>query len=102
MTRSDALSLLTQVSGMATLAVTAGVGEQIDAIAPGWGKKVLATLGIVSFGAGIIVRFLTNPTPTNTVQVFDRTSGSVVEMKTVAAPAPTPAPPPIYTPTKGA
>ena len=98
MNRSDLIAICSQLSGLAVLAVSVGLGDQIDAIAPGWGKKTVALLGVVSFGAGVVVRILTNPTPTNTVQVYDRTTGSTVELKTVAPPSGAPAPPPTYSP----
>jgi len=97
LSRSDILAISTQLSGLAVLAASLGLGDQIDAIAPGWGKKVVALVGIISFGAGVVVRVLSNPTPTNTIQVYDRTTGSTVSMKTVAAPSGEPAPPPTYT-----
>ena len=44
-----------------------------------------------------LVRTIANPTATNTAQVFDRTTQSLVEIKTVATPSAVPAPPPTYT-----
>lgn len=98
MNRTDIIAICTQLSGLSVLAVSLGLGDQVDAIAPGWGKKTLAICGMLSFAAGVVVRILTNPTATHTVQVFDRTTGATVEMKSVAPPSTTPAPPPTYAP----
>lgn len=84
LSRSDVVSLATQIGGGCALAVSAGLGPAIDAIAPGWGQRTLAILGLVSIIAGIIVRTMTNPTPTNTAVVFDHSTGSAVSIKTVA------------------
>ena len=59
-----------------------------------------AAMGAIISVAGF-VRVIANPTATNTVQVFDRTTGSTVEMKSVAAPSTAPAPPPTYAVPKG-
>jgi hypothetical protein len=54
-----------------------------------------AGMGAIISVAGI-VRIIANPTATNTVQVFDRTTGSTVDLKTVAAPSAVPATAPTY------
>ena len=54
-----------------------------------------AAVALVSVAG--IVRILANPTPTYSSQVFDRTTGSTVEVKTVTPPSSEPAPPPKYT-----
>lgn len=74
----------------------AGVTAFMAVVDPKHAIFYAAGMGAIISVAGI-VRTIANPTPTNTVQVFDRTTGSTVEMKSVAPPSPEPAPPPTYT-----
>lgn len=78
----DLVSILTVVSGLAVYGVSLGLGDQIDTIAPGWGKKTMAFLGLASFGATIILRIIRNPTPTETTTLPTASGGTVV-LKTV-------------------
>lgn len=59
----DLISFLSQLTGISAGAVAIGLGDAIDTLAPGWGKKTLAVLAIVSFGAGQLLRILRNPSP---------------------------------------
>jgi hypothetical protein len=56
-----------------------------------------AAMGMVISIAGLVNK-IANPTPTNTVQVFDRNTGTTVDMKTVDAPSGPLASPPVYAP----
>lgn len=91
MSRADAYNIATYVTGGGLAGLTA-LASVVD---PKHAVIYAAGMGAVLSIAGI-VRIILNPTPTNTIQVFDRNTGSTVEMKTVAAPAAEPAPPPIY------
>jgi hypothetical protein len=61
--RGDLVALLTQVGGISTMALSFGLSAQIDALAPGWGVKTLAVIGILSFAAGQLARIIGAPTP---------------------------------------
>ena len=54
------------------------------------------SLALLVVSVAGLIRTIANPTPTNSIQVFDRNTGSTVEMKTVAAPATEPASAPVY------
>lgn len=98
MNRTDLLSILIPVSGLVVYASSLGLADQIDAIAPGWGKKTLALISLVSIVAGIIVRVLQNPTPTNTITVTDEATGRSTTVATVNPPGTITAPTPASTP----
>jgi hypothetical protein len=95
LSRLDWLAVVSYVAG-GGLAVTAAA---LATVMPHYQTQILAISAIAIGVAGMLARLFGNPTPTNTVQVFDRTTGSTVEMKTVDPPSATPAPPPTYTTT---
>jgi hypothetical protein len=93
---------LSRLDWVAAASYIAGGGLAATAVAiatfaPHYQVQVLAGSAILVGVAGLIVRLVGNPTPTNSAQVFDRTTGSMVEVKTVATPSATPALPPTYT-----
>ena len=63
MTRNDIVALASTIAGVCALASAAGFQQSIDALAPGWGVKVVAVLGILGLVAGQITRTLSNPSP---------------------------------------
>jgi hypothetical protein len=87
----DLLALSTYVAGGGL----AGVFACLDIFFPAH-QGQFNGLAIALVAVAGVVRILANPTPTNTVQVFDRTTGSTVALKTVAAPSTTPAVAPTY------
>ncbi len=74
----------------------AGVFGFWAALNPQHSTQILAG-GVALISIAGAVRVVLNPTPTYTAQVFDRSTGSMVEVKTVAQPSAEPAPPPTYT-----
>jgi Protein of unknown function (DUF2964) len=78
----------------------AGAALGLGQLFPAHASQINSVALIVVAIAGL-VRTITNPTPTNTVQVFDRATSSMVDIKTVAAPSAQPAPPPTYAVPKG-
>ena len=92
MGRGDIYNIATYAAGGGLAGITA-LAAVVD---PNHAVLYAAGMGAVISIAGI-VRIILNPTPTNTIKVFDRTTGSTVEMKSVAAPTNEPAPPPTYT-----
>jgi hypothetical protein len=88
MTRNDIISLCSTIVGICALASAAGFQQSIDSIAPGWGTKVVAVLGLAGLVAGQIVRTLSNPSPpSGMVSVVTPSTNSAV------LPNPTPSPP---------
>ena len=63
LTATDVVSILSALAGLVGTGLLATFGTAIDAIAPGWGTKVVALLTAVSYAAAIILRVLTNPSP---------------------------------------
>lgn len=92
MNRVDLVSGLSFVAGGGLAAAAVGVST----LAPHYQTQILAVSAIVIGVAGLLTRVFGNPTPTNTIQVFDRNTGSTVEMKTVATPSKEPAAAPTY------
>lgn len=84
------------IAGFVTTGGLAGVAIGLGQLYPAHTSTINSVALIVVALAGL-VRTIANPTATNSVQVFDRTTGSTVEMKTVAAPSGAPAAPPTYT-----
>jgi len=62
-TRNDLIALLSTIAGVCGLAASAGFSSSIDAVAPGWGTKTVAVLGIVGLVVGQLLRTLGNPSP---------------------------------------
>jgi hypothetical protein len=75
----------------------AATAVAISSFAPKYTVQILNISAILIGISGLLVRLKSTPTATNTVQVFDRNTGSVVEMKTVKPPSDIPAPAPTYT-----
>jgi hypothetical protein len=73
----------------------AGVTALAAVIDPKHAVLYAAGMGAVISVAGF-VRTWANPTATNTVQVFDRNTGSTVDIKTTSTPSPEPAAAPVY------
>jgi hypothetical protein len=63
MTRADIIALLSSIAAAASIAASLGLGDSIDALAPGYGKKVLAVITLVSVIAATLSRVLSNPSP---------------------------------------
>lgn len=90
---------VTRISGYIAGGGLLGVAGVISIFFPKYSAAANAILGPGGFLIAIagLIGAVKNPTPTNTVQVFDRTTGSTVDIKTVAAPTGEPTPPPTYT-----
>jgi hypothetical protein len=65
MHRTDALAILGNVAALCGAFAVAGVGDTIDTLAPGWGKKAVAVFSLTSLVAGNITRILANPKETS-------------------------------------
>lgn len=62
MKRIDIFALGSMVAGLGGSSALSGFGDAIDALAPGWGKKVVAVVSIAAFGAGLVIRTQTSNT----------------------------------------
>jgi hypothetical protein len=91
LSRSDLGAAATYIAGGGL----AGLALGLDHFFPGYSSQINSASLIVVAIAGL-VRTVTNPTPTNIVQVYDRNTGSTVTMKTVDPPTDIPASPPVY------
>ncbi|MGB8265189.1 MAG: hypothetical protein WCE44_02585 [Candidatus Velthaea sp.] len=63
MTRSDLIALLSSIAAAASISASLGLGDSIDALAPGYGKKVLAVITLISVVAMVLSRLISNPSP---------------------------------------
>lgn len=61
--KRDVLAILSSITAGASVAVTMGLGDTVDALAPGYGKRVLAVITLVSIIAMTLSRVLSNPSP---------------------------------------
>ena len=87
---------ITAIAAFVATGGLAGAALGLGQLFPSHAGQINSCALIVVAIAGLI-RTITNPTATNTAQVFDRTTQSMVEIKTVAPPSAVPAPPPTYT-----
>jgi hypothetical protein len=58
----DVFSVLSMISGLAGTGALSTFGDSIDALAPGYGRKAVALVSILSFGAGLVLRTHTSNT----------------------------------------
>lgn len=61
--RADLIAVLSAIAAGASIALSLDLGPTIDALAPGYGKQVLAAITLVSIIAATLSRVLTNPSP---------------------------------------
>jgi hypothetical protein len=52
----DLLAIAGMVAGLGGSSMLAAFGDSVDALAPGYGKKAVAVVSILSFAAGLILR----------------------------------------------
>lgn len=64
MHRSDVLAICGNVAALCGAFAVAGVGDTIDALAPGWGKKAVAVFSLAALVASNLTRILANPKET--------------------------------------
>lgn len=68
---SDATAIALALAGLAGSGLIAPLGDSIDAFAPGHGKAVVGFVNTLCIVSAVIVRILTNKTPTTTALVKD-------------------------------
>jgi hypothetical protein len=54
--RLDVIAIVSMIAGLGGSTTLPALGLSVDALAPGWGKKVVAVLSIAAFAAGLILR----------------------------------------------
>jgi hypothetical protein len=89
MTRNDVIALLSTIAGVCGLASAAGFSASIDAVAPGWGVKTVAVLGIVGLVVGQVLRTLSNPSPPPGTASVVTASNNATPVQTANANVPT-------------
>jgi hypothetical protein len=52
----DVLTVAAMIAGISGTGMISAFGDWVDVLAPGWGKKAVAVISILSFGCGLIVR----------------------------------------------
>jgi hypothetical protein len=90
-TKPDIPSTVAYVTGGGV----AGIFACLDIFFPAHSSQING-FAIALVAAAGLYKSMWNPTPTNTAQVYDRTSGTLVDIKTVAPAEGPPAPPPVY------
>ena len=60
---SDITTIVFAIAGVAGSGLIGPLGDALDNIDPGYGKKIIGILTAISYAAAIIVRVLYNPTP---------------------------------------
>jgi hypothetical protein len=52
----DVATITAMIAGIGGTSAVSAFGDSLDALMPGYGKKAVAVISILSFGAGLIVR----------------------------------------------
>ena len=87
----DALAVISMIAGIGGTGALSAFGDSIETLAPGWGKKTVAFVAIVSFAAGLVIRTMQS---NQNAAVAQSTPAPVTVFEKQASPIPTsPAPP---------
>lgn len=58
LSKLDGFALVSMIAGIGGTGALSAFGDSIETLAPGFGKKAVALLSIVSFAAGLVIRTL--------------------------------------------
>ena len=79
--RGDVAAIASYIAGGGLSGIFAFVAATDPSHAPVWGAAAGAMIAI-----GGLIRTITNPTPTNSIQLTDRVTGATVSVRTVDQP----------------